>query len=78
MLFSVPSLISLNNIISFLEAQDYVNGRTVTFIPYHRDPLYNVLCERPSFMKVNGMMAETLNPQSDIALYHKSKRYKRV
>lgn len=68
----------INGSDSFLEAQDYVNGRTVTFIPYHRDPLYNVLCERPSFMKVNGMMAETLNPQSDIALYHKSKRYKRV
>jgi len=67
----------INGSDSFLEAQEYVNGSTVTFVPYHRDPLYNVLCERPSFMKVHGMMVETLDPQSDIALYHKSKRYRR-
>ena len=68
----------INGIKTFLEAQDYVNGSTVTLVPYHREPLYNVLCERPSFMKVHGMMAETLDPQSDIALYHKSKRYRRL
>jgi photosystem II stability/assembly factor-like uncharacterized protein len=68
----------INGIQSFLEAQDYVNGTTVTLVPYDREPLYNVLCERPSFMKVHGMMAETLDPQSDIALYHKSKRYRRL
>lgn len=67
----------INGSDSFLEAQEYVNGSTVTFVPYYREPLYNVLCERPSFMKVHGMMAETLDPQSDIALYHKSKRYRR-
>ena len=63
---------------SFLEAQEYVNGTSVILVPYHRDPLYNVLCERPAFMKVHGMMAETLDPQSDIALHHKSKRYQRL
>lgn len=68
----------INGIKSFLAAQDYVNGSTVTLVPYHREPLYNVLCERPSFMKVHGMMAETLDPQTDIALYHKSKRYRRL
>lgn len=68
----------INGIKSFLEAQDYVNGTTVTLVPYHYEPLYNVLCERPSFMKVHGMMAETLDPQTDIALYHKSKRYRRL
>jgi hypothetical protein len=68
----------INGIKSFLAAQDYVNGTTVTLVPYHREPLYNVLCERPSFMKVHGMMAETLDPQTDIALYHKSKRYRRL
>ena len=63
---------------SFREAQEFVNGGTVTLVPYHREPLYNVLCERPAFMKVHGMMAETLDPTSDIALYHKSKRYRRL
>ncbi len=68
----------INGMKSFLEAQNYVNGTTITLVPYHREPLYNVLCERPSFMKVHGMMAETLDPQTDIALYHKSKRYRRL
>ena len=68
----------INGADSFKEAQEYVNGVTVTLVPYHREPLYNVLCERPAFMKVHGMMAETLDPTSDIALYHKSKRYRRL
>ena len=68
----------INGADSFKEAQEYVNGVTVTLVPYHRQPLYNVLCERPAFMKVHGMMAETLDPTSDIALYHKSKRYRRL
>ena len=68
----------INGADSFKEAQEYVNGTTVTLVPYDRQPLYNVLCERPAFMKVHGMMAETLDPQSDIALYHKSKRYRRL
>ena len=65
----------INGTDSFKEAREFVNGITVTLVPYHREPLYNVLCERPAFMKVHGMMAETLDPTSDIALYHKSKRY---
>jgi len=68
----------INGADSFKEAQEYVNGSTVTLVPYDRQPLYNVLCERPAFMKVHGMMAETLDPTSDIALYHKSKRYRRL
>jgi hypothetical protein len=68
----------INGADSFKEAQEYVNGVTVTLVPYDRQPLYNVLCERPAFMKVHGMMAETLDPSSDIALYHKSKRYRRL
>ena len=68
----------INGTDSFKEAQEFVNGGTVTLVPYHREPLYNVLCERPAFMKVHGMMAETLDPTSDIALYHKSKRYRRL
>jgi hypothetical protein len=68
----------INGSDSFKEAQEYINGVTVTLVPYDRQPLYNVLCERPAFMKVHGMMAETLDPTSDIALYHKSKRYRRL
>ena len=68
----------INGADSFKEAQEFVNGVTVTLVPYDRQPLYNVLCERSAFMKVHGMMAETLDPQSDIALYHKSKKYRRL
>ena len=65
----------INGVFSFEEAQDYVNGTTVTLVPYTGEPLYNVLCERHTFMKVHGMMVETLDPGCKIALQHKSKRY---
>ena len=65
----------INGIFSFEEAQDYVNGTTVTLVPYTGEPLYNVLCERHTYMKVHGMMVETLDPGCKIALHHKSKRY---
>jgi len=65
----------INGIFSFEEAQDYLNGTTVRLVPYHGEPLYNVLCERHTYMKVHGMMVETLDPGSKIALQHKSKRY---
>jgi hypothetical protein len=65
----------INGVFSFEEAQYYVNGTTVTLVPYHGEPLYNILCERHTYMKVHGMMVETLDPGCKIALQHKSKRY---
>ena len=52
----------INGIGSFREARHYVNGSTVTLIPYDYQPLYNVLLIRPGFMRVHGMMVETLDP----------------
>jgi len=59
---------------SFREAKEYVNGTTVRLIPYHREPLYNVLLIKPGFMKVHGMMVETLDPYCNFSLKNKSKR----
>jgi hypothetical protein len=47
---------------SFRKARDYVNGTTVTLIPYEQEPLYNVVLIKHGFMKVHGMMVETLDP----------------
>ena len=44
------------------KARDYVNGTTVTLIPYEQEPLYNVVLIKHGFMKVHGMMVETLDP----------------
>jgi len=52
----------INGVGSFREAKDYVNGSTVTLVPYDYQPLYNVLLIRPGFMRVHGMMVETLDP----------------
>lgn len=47
---------------SFRKAIEYVNGTTVTLIPYEQEPLYNVVLIKHGFMKVHGMMVETLDP----------------
>jgi hypothetical protein len=64
----------INGSHSFREAREYVNGTTVTLIPYDKEPLYNVLLPKRGFMKVHGMMAETLDPNCNIALADKTKR----
>jgi hypothetical protein len=61
----------INGINSFREARHYVNGSTVTLVPYDFQPLYNVLLIRPGFMRVHGMMVETLDPY---VMKHEPKR----
>jgi hypothetical protein len=39
----------------------------VKFVPYHGEPLYNVLMDDYSTMVVHGMTVETLDPNSEIA-----------
>jgi hypothetical protein len=56
-----------------VKAEELVNGRTIIFIPYDDETLYNVLCERHVSMIVNGMTVETLDPTSITALLYKSK-----
>ena len=61
----------INGVGSFREARHYVNGTTVTLVPYDFQPLYNVLLIRPGFMRVHGMMVETLDPY---VMKHEPKR----
>ena len=61
----------INGVGSFREARHYVNGSTVTLVPYDYQPLYNVLLIRPGFMRVHGMMVETLDPY---VMKHQPKR----
>lgn len=61
----------INGINSFREARHYVNDSTITLVPYDFQPLYNVLLIRPGFMRVHGMMVETLDPY---VMKHQPKR----
>jgi|UniRef100_A0A6C0AHK7 hypothetical protein len=67
---------SLNHRVYFNErvkARDLVNGVTVTLVDYHGEPLYNVLVKAHTSMLVHGMLVETLDPTSVIALLYTSK-----
>jgi hypothetical protein len=68
---------SLNHRIYFnhdrVKARDLVNGVTVTLVDYHGEPLYNVLVKAHTSMLVHGMLVETLDPTSTIALLYTSK-----
>lgn len=39
----------------------------VTEVPYHGDPLYNVLLEKHDKMVINNMICETLHPKNIMA-----------
>jgi hypothetical protein len=68
---------SMNHRIYFnrmrVKAKDLVNGDTVTLVPYNGQPLYNVLVKSHTSMEVHGMIVETLDPTSTIALLYTSK-----
>ena len=42
----------------------------VTSVSYSGEPLYNILLEKESKMVVNGLIAETLNPNNNIAVLY--------
>jgi hypothetical protein len=56
-----------------VKARDLVNGDTVTLVDYHGEPLYNVLVKAHTNMEVHGLIVETLDPTSVIALLYTSK-----
>ena len=56
-----------------VKAKDLVNGDTVSLVPYNGQPLYNVLVKSHTSMEVHGMVVETLDPTSTIALLYTSK-----
>jgi hypothetical protein len=67
---------SMNHRVYFnnrVKARDLVNGDTVTLVDYHGEPLYNVLVKAHTSMLVHGMLVETLDPTSTIALLYTSK-----
>jgi hypothetical protein len=43
-------------------------------VPYHGEPLYNVLLEKYSHMTVENMQVETLDPENEIAHYFYTKK----
>ena len=43
---------------------------TVHFVPYTKEPLYNVLLEEHSTMVVNNLICETLSPENIFAKLH--------
>jgi hypothetical protein len=68
---------SLNHRVYFnrtrVKARDLVNGGTVSLVDYNGEPLYNVLVKSHTSMEVHGMIVETLDPTSTIALLYTSK-----
>jgi len=53
-------------------ARELVNGDTITEVPYDGEPLYNILVDTHTTMKVHGMVVETLNPKSSIGRFFNS------
>ena len=68
------TLISNNHQILFqgkmVRASELVGKRGITFVPYSGEPLYNVLLGKESKMVVNGLIAETLSPNNNIAVLY--------
>jgi hypothetical protein len=56
-----------------MQAKNLVNEDTILLVPYDGEPLYNVLLETHSIMKVHGMAVETMDPNCLVALFYKSK-----
>ena len=54
-------------------ARELINGDTITQVPYDGEPLYNVLVDTHTTMKVHGMLVETLDPNSIVGLFYRSK-----
>jgi surface protein len=73
---STKTILSKNHRVDFgyhrLKANDYIGMFDGIYkIPYHKQPLYNVLLPIHSTMKVNHMTCETLHPNHIIAKIHK-------
>jgi photosystem II stability/assembly factor-like uncharacterized protein len=56
-----------------IQAKNLIHEDTVLLVPYDGEPLYNVLLENHSVMKVHGMLVETMDPTCLVALFYKSK-----
>ena len=54
-------------------AKNLINEDTITEVPYDGEPLYNVLVDTHTMMSVNGMLVETLDPNSIVGLFYRAK-----
>ena len=54
-------------------AKNLINGDTITEVPYDGEPLYNVLVDTHTTMRVHGMLVETLDPNSIVGLFYRAK-----
>ena len=54
-------------------AKNLINDDTIIEVPYDGEPLYNVLVDTHTTMKVNGMLVETLDPNSIVGLFYRAK-----
>ena len=62
-----------------LEAHKFVRHFAgVRAVPYRQELLYNVLLERHSWMRVNGLVCETLRPDHIAARLFRQAKYRRV
>ena len=51
----------------FQPISDFLNNKTVHYAKYNKEPLYNIIFENHSDMKVNNMTVESLHPSTVIA-----------
>ena len=56
---------------NMVKAIECVNGESIHLEWYMGEYLYNVLLDEPSFMTVNGLICETLDPENDVAKFYK-------
>ena len=54
-------------------AKNLINEDTITEVPYDGEPLYNVLVDTHTTMRVHGMLVETLDPNSIVGLFYRAK-----
>ena len=71
---SIRTLMTLNHGLEkdggIVEASEFVNGDNVHLVPYDGKPLYNVLLENQMMININGLMCESLDPNSKIAKFY--------
>jgi len=56
----------------YIQAEDMVNDKTITLVPYGESFLYNILMKNHEVVRANNMKSETLHPQNKIARLFKN------
>jgi hypothetical protein len=56
----------------FVEAFNLINHKSIYRIPYNGELLYNILLDNHTYMVINNLICETLDPNSLLAKLHKA------